>query len=418
MGLFGKKTNKVRADTADSYEPMTDDMLLSAILGQKKITREETKKIPTVTACLDFIAGTLDSLPIRLYQKTEQGIEIVKDDVRVNLLNQDTGDTLTAKQFWRAILEDYYLGSGGYAYIERAGTRIRSIRYVEDSKVTVIKNEHPIFKDYDIYVYDNKYYPFEFLKFLRKTTDGCTSCSIVEENDLIFGVSYNTLIYQENLVKKGGNKRGFLKSKRKLSEEAMTKLKDSFRRLYSNNRENVIVLNDGLEFEEASNTSVEMQMNENKETDSTQITGLFKVPYSLLTGKGITKEDRESFIKFCITPLLADFECSLNRDLLLESEKSSRYFAFDTKELTRGNIEERYKAYEVGLRNNFLQVDEVREKEDYEPLGINWIRLGLDSVLYDPKTNMIYTPNTNEMKQLKGVPLKKEGKDNESGVEK
>ena len=72
----------------------------------------------------------------------------------------------------------------------------------------------------------------------------------------------------------------------------------------------------------------------------------------------------------------------------------------------------------MGLRNNFLQVDEVREKEDYEPLGINWIRLGLDSVLYDPKTNMIYTPNTNEMKQLKGVPLKKEGKDNESGVEK
>lgn len=52
------------------------------------------------------------------------------------------------------------------------------------------------------------------------------------------------------------------------------------------------------------------------------------------------------------------------------------------------------------------------------PLGINWIRLGLDSVLYDPKTNMIYTPNTNEMQQLKGVPLKKEGKDNESGVEK
>ena len=72
----------------------------------------------------------------------------------------------------------------------------------------------------------------------------------------------------------------------------------------------------------------------------------------------------------------------------------------------------------MGLRNNFLQVDEVREKEDYEPLGINWIRLGLDSVLYDPKTNMIYTPNTNEMQQLEGVQLKKEGKDNESGIKK
>ena len=142
MGLFGKKTNKVRADTADSYEPMTDDVLLTAILGNKTITRNEAKNIPTVTACLDFIAGTVESLPIRLYQKTEQGVEVIKDDVRVTLLNQDTGDTLTAKQFWRAILEDYYLGTGGYAYIERHGTTVRSIRYVENSKITLIKNEH------------------------------------------------------------------------------------------------------------------------------------------------------------------------------------------------------------------------------------------------------------------------------------
>ena len=28
-------------------------------------------------------------------------------------------------------------------------------------------------------------------------------------------------------------------------------------------------------------------------------------------------------------------------------------------------------------------------------LGLNWIRLGLDDVLYDPKTKTIYTPNTN-----------------------
>ena len=30
------------------------------------------------------------------------------------------------------------------------------------------------------------------------------------------------------------------------------------------------------------------------------------------------------------------------------------------------------------------------------PLGLDWIELGLNSVLYDPKTRQIYTPNTNE----------------------
>ena len=30
-----------------------------------------------------------------------------------------------------------------------------------------------------------------------------------------------------------------------------------------------------------------------------------------------------------------------------------------------------------------------------EPLGINMVKLGLQDVLYDPKTGQIYIPNTN-----------------------
>ena len=43
-----------------------------------------------------------------------------------------------------------------------------------------------------------------------------------------------------------------------------------------------------------------------------------------------------------------------------------------------------------------MQADEIRYKEDMKPLGLDWIELGLNSVLYDPKTRQIYTPNTNE----------------------
>lgn len=407
MKIFNRKTNKVRADTIKQNESV-DDVLLQALIGSKKISKEEAMQIPEVNACIDLISGTVASMPIKLYIQNEDSVIEVKEDTRIDLLNKDTKDTLTAKQFWRAMIEDYYLSKGGYAYLNIPGTSIRSIHYVESEKVQIIKNEHPIFKDYDLYVHDNKYMPFDFLKILRKTKDGSSSMSLVEENSLIFGVAYETLVFEQNLVKKGGNKKGFLKSAKKLSTEIMEKLKEGFRKLYSNNSENVIVLNDGIDFKEASNTSVEMQLNENKESNGRAIAGKFKVPYSMITGKG-TKEDKENFIQFCILPLLSDIECSLDRDLLQEKEKSNMYFAFDTKELTRGNIEERYKAYEIALRNNFLQVDEVRDKEDMEPLGIEWIRLGLDSVLYDPKTKTIYTPNTNETKEMTGQIITKGG---------
>ena len=89
-------------------------------------------------------------------------------------------------------------------------------------------------------------------------------------------------------------------------------------------------------------------------------------------------------------------QCALNRDLLLEKEKPELYFAFDTKELLKGDIKERFDAYKTALDANFMQIDEVRFLEDLQPLGLSWIRLGLNDVLYDPKTKRIYTPNTDK----------------------
>ena len=402
MGIFNLK-RKVRAET----EAEVSDVLLRALVGTEELTKKQALDIPEVSACIDLISGTIASMPIKLYVQRAGAVEEVKADKRLNLLNKDTRDTLTAKQFWKAMIEDYYLDKGAYAYLN--GTV--SLHYVDAGLVNTVKNENPIFKDYNLYVHDKVYYPWDFLKILRKTKDGCTSTSLLEEKQLVFSVAYETYKYEQNLVKKGGNKRGFLKSAKKLSKDAMDALKEGFRNLYSNSKENVIVLNDGVEFQEASNTSVEMQLNENKKADGNAITSVFMVPYTMIIGKA-SKEDRENFLRFCIMPLLADIECSLDRDMLREDEKANMYFAFDTKELTRGSIEERYKAYEIGLRNNFLQVDEVRDKEDLEPLGINWIRLGLDSVLYDPKTNTVYTPNTNETKEM-SEQIMKGGENNE-----
>ena len=224
------------------------------------------------------------------------------------------------------------------------------------------------------------------------------STSLSEENPLLLGLTYASLIYEDNLVRKGGNKRGFLQSERNLTREQMDNLKEAYKRLYSNNSENVVVLNNGVKFQEASNTSVEMQLNENKNTNALEICKIMGVPAWILTGSA-TAGDQEIFLQTCVN-IMADIECSLDRDLLREKEKGEFYWAFDTRELMRGNIKERYEAYQIGLDKNFLKIDEVRQKEDLPPIGFEWITLGLDSVLYNPKTGQMYTPNTNAVQSL------------------
>lgn len=407
-----KRRPEIRADTGGTQcEIMVaDEILLSALIGRSAVTREMALQIPTVRGCINKIANVISSIPIQLYRKGEDGRpEEVLNDRRVRLLNDDTGDTLTATQFWRAMLEDYFAGKGGYAYICREKGAFKSIHYVEDKNISFLYNNDPIFKDYEVFVNGRGYKPYEFLKILRNTKDGMRSTSVSEENPLLIGLAYASLIYEDNLVRKGGNKRGFLQSERNLTTEQMNNLKEAYRRLYSNNSENVVVLNNGVKFQEASNTSVEMQLNENKATNAQEICKLFGVPISILNGQ-VNDDDWETFLQTCVN-IMTDIECSLDRDLLLEKEKGKYYWAFDTRELMRGNIKDRYEAYRIGLEKNFLQVDEVRQKEDLPPLGFEWITLGLDSVLYNPKTGELYTPNTNavqQMQQLK-TPVEKEG---------
>ncbi len=43
-----------------------------------------------------------------------------------------------------------------------------------------------------------------------------------------------------------------------------------------------------------------------------------------------------------------------------------------------------------------MQIDECRYMEDLEPLGLNFIKLGLSDVLYNPATKEVFTPNTGQ----------------------
>ena len=191
---------------------------------------------------------------------------------------------------------------------------------------------------------------------------------------------------------KGGSKRGFLKTESRVDQKVIDEIKSKWRNLYSTeDSESVMFLNAGIDFKEISATSVEMQINQNIQTINSEILRLFG------TSDGILSADT---VKNAVMPVLDVMEAAFDNDLLLESEKGNVYFAFDTRELTRGDIRSRYAAYSVALKNNFMQLDEVRALEDLPPLGVNFIKLGLNDVLLDPVTNKIYTPNTNAMVDL------------------
>lgn len=416
LDWFDNKDIKTRAEpeekTGDTAADGESIALRSAIIDDN-MTVEQALNVPAFASCINRIADTVSTIPIKLYKKKNEELEVIEIDNRTVLLNDDTGDTLSGVEFKKAITRDYYLGQGGYAYINRKGNRVESLHYVKAAELSFMYSTDPIFKDYDVMIQGKKYKPFDFIKILRNSLNGYTGKSIIDESKDVINVAYHSLRFEKGLVQSGGNKRGFLKSVRPLAQKTLDALKKAWRSFYGNNTDNVILLNNGLEFQEANNTSVEMQMNENKKVNSNEICKLFNIPAAIING-GATEQDRADFVQFCILPLLKEFECALNRDLLLDKEKGTYFFAFDTTELTKGDIEKRFRAYETASRNGFLQLDEIRLKENLPPLGLDFIRLGLQDVLYTPKNGQFYVPNMNQTGGL-NEPQKGDEANNESG---
>ncbi len=402
MGLFKKK--EVREEV---QEENTAGVLLEAILRGVSVDRETALSIPVISGYVDLICNTFAMIPFKLYKETivdgKKTTEEVTDN-RVRFINEDTTDTMDGFQFKKAICEDYLLGKGGYAYIGKVGNKVSGLFYVQEKEISFKKSTDVIRKSFDILVQGNTYKDYEFIKLLRNTKDGASGKGLTTEISKALETAYQRLKYELELTLTGGSRKGFIKSQKHLDAKAIKELKEGWEKYYSGNA-NTVILNDGLEFQEASNSSQQNEIDAKNRTFADDMAIIFHI--------GNTYEDT---IKNAVMPIAIAFATALNKDLLLEKEKKSFYFAPDTKELYKGSMQERYNAYAIAIKNGFKTRNEVRYMEDDDAIdGLDMISLGLGDVLLNASTGEIYTPNTNTLVKMgvNGSNMAENGANNE-----
>jgi HK97 family phage portal protein len=372
------------------------------VLNGYEMSRESTLAIPSVASCVDFICNTFAQIPFKLYKETVKDGKKVTEEVtddRVFIINDDTRDTLDGFQFKKAICEDYLLGKGGYAFIGKMGNKFTALYYVDCDKVTVNKNEKAIHKDFTLMVDAGTYQKHQFIKLLRNTKDGASGKGVTDEISKALQTAFKRLCYDYDLAVTGGSRKGFIKSQKHLDQKAIKALKDAWESYYAGNA-NTVILNDGMEFQEASNTSRENEISAKQITFNSEIEKIFHI--------GATYAET---VKTAIMPIAVAFATALNRDFLLEKEKKTYYFAPDTKELFKGSMKERFEAYKIAVEGGWKTRNEIRYMEDDDALeGLDVINLGLGDVLLDTKTGNIYTPNTNSTVNMSGdEPVSEDG---------
>lgn len=381
--LFPKFNN-----SSETLSPDVDNALLKALVGNTTITAEEALNIPAVAASVEKISSIVASVPFRLYRESinEAGIkktEEITSDPRAFKINTDTGDLLSGYDFKKALVESFLIYGAGYAYLNKKGNSLVSIHFLEKTSVSTNHNYDPLDRICTFSVNGTAISEENMFRFLRKTKNGFSGKGVIEEiNNAIVTVRDSNSYFQK-LARTGGIKKGFLESEQTLDKESMKLLRSAWNRLYEDNAENVVILNKGLKYKEASQTGTETQLANLKKDIESAIEKVFGI-----------YDDHEKFIKETIAPILSAFEIALNKYLLLESEKGQYYFAADTKELLKPTLLERANAYSILKNAGIMMTNEARYHLDLpEAKGGGVLSGSLGDVAINPETGDAFVFN-------------------------
>lgn len=154
------------------------------------------------------------------------------------------------------------------------------------------------------------------------------------------------------------------------------KFVDDFNETYSSveNAHKTALLEQGVTWEKMAMTSVDSQFLEARNFQKKEIVDLFfGIPLGMMTdaGKSPTFASAEQFalayVIYALTPRLVNIEKAIYRDLLTEEEKKTLYAKFSVGGLLRGDMKSRFEAYAVGIEEEILNPNEVRDLEDLNP---------------------------------------------------
>ena len=369
-----------RKNKSDPETRMLTVEYLSNILSGNDMTESNAMEIPTVASCVEYIGNKVALAPIHLYSRSKDGIQKIENDNRLPLLNEEPSNLFDSVLFRKMLVKDYLLHGVCYAYKKMVGNTITELVYVHPSQVQKTWSDNVLDRQVRYWIQGTEVPEYQIMRIMRQSTDGVNT------------VAYLQILFGKRIFERNGRKAGFLTAEDKISKEAFADLKEKWPQVYNGQKDASMVLNAGVKFNEMSSSLQEMQVVENKKYDSEKISNLFGLSPTVLNGTATDEQEVNTF-ENAVLPIITALQNGLNKYLLLEREKKEKFFAFDVDIALMGTMEKRFKVYKIGKEGGWLQVDEIRERENMKKLGLNYITMGLRDVLYDPDRKEIFIPN-------------------------
>ena len=342
----------------------------------KSVTAQTAIQLSTVYACVRVISETVASLPLGVYEATDDGNLKAGDHPLYHLLHDEPNAEMTSFVFREVMLAHLLLYGNSYSQIIRSG------------KNTVV-GLYPLLPDHMDVDRDSK----GNLTYTYITSDGKTV--VIKPQDILHipGLGFDGIIgyspialeknaiglgiaseeYGSKFFSNGARPSGILTHPNTVKNPKA--VRESWNSAYggSSNSNRVAILEEGMTFTPLSIPNNEAQFLETRKFQVNEICRIFRVPPHLVgnlehaTFSNIEHQSID-FAVHTIRPWLVRIEQSMNRALFTDQEKGRFYVQFNIDGLMRGDYKSRMEGYAIARQNGWMSANDIRALENQNPI--------------------------------------------------
>jgi HK97 family phage portal protein len=342
------------------------------------IDGETALKLSTVWCCKLLLSETIAALPLVVYRRLgEGGRERARSNPLYEVLHDRPNGWQTPAEFREMMTGHLLMDGNAYAKIV-AGPRgfVDELHPVEPEKVQVDKLGGGRFR-YRVTEDSGEQRPYnqEDIFHLRgPSKDGVMGLGVIAYAKESFGLGMAAERYGSRFFRNDSRPGGVLEAPNKLNEPAQRRLKSGWEAAHAGgNQHRVAVLEQGVTWKQIGIAPDQAQFLQTREFQAEDVCRWFRVPPHMvgLTSKATSwgsgiEQMSLGFVTYTLLPWLTRWQQVVARDLILAPD---RYFAeFVLEALLKGDIGSRYNAYATAKQWGWMNSDEIRAKENMNPL--------------------------------------------------
>ena len=333
--------------------------------------------VPAVRAAVELIAGTLGTLPVKVFEVTDKGgKEVARDHAATPFVHRDANAWTSAGALRSQITIDALLNGGGFAYVNRRtdGTVAELIR-LAPAAVTVEIDGVTSEPRYKLALANggSRYYDHRDIIHIAPlaSLDGINGEAPIRSAREAIGLCIVLEAHAARLFRNGGRPSGILSFPQKLGSEVVKRMGASWRAAMSGgNSGSTAVLEEGGSFTPLAFSSVDSEFAAMRAFQIVEIARAFNVPptfladFSRATWSNITEANRQ-LVTFSLMPWFRSWEAAYRRTMLSDDDRAAgTSIEFVVDGLLQGNASERAEAISKFRSSGVMTANEARRLEN------------------------------------------------------